>query len=702
MTQFLRPLYGEYLKDSSIAQAVPLPPGVYAGMVPSIAGAGGSAGWTASLSPDSDGFSYWRTPGQPSVGRFCIQETGAVQLNIEGPDASNPRIDLIIGIHKWVAGAVDPGTLEPFGTYAPSQQATYAVIKGTPASTPSIPVIADPYDETGRRAVILAVVTVPTSGAPTIERYQPTDFRLAYMRSIVAEVVAGRGSFENLPARLDALADGMSDKINAISFKGYTSSTSSGATFQKVSLAPTSKYGSSVTEVDAYTIGLPVPGLYEIQAFHKLEGNFGNNGAGAVSAIRGVLKRTGVSDQILDYQGDTDTSEVSATVYAMVYVDPNWTNVGVYFERAGTPGGYLRGSVKYLGNPLTLSGLDISTGNQTFVASASQAYPDSAQVALIAVNAVGATTWSVVPGANLLDGTTNPKAEIVNGNKLQITWNSAPVFPDVHNIKVRVTDSASPARTANKTITVTFNAPAALAITTSDIEETRSFFPSTVGLFLFGTGGAEPYTWSVVTGPDTTVDSPVVTQASAAGVANMSCTFTGPGTSSVRLRLTDSKSTQVEKVVSIVVDFVAPGCVPAGTPFLLADGTLTPIESVQVGAKAMAFDDKTGERVDAVVTNVYTHLGKELFRVSTDRGSLVCSGEHKLYSLERGAWVDASELACGDGTLWMGEDGMVDTGVLGIESIGVHETVYHVSLDKGHVYVAGGVPAHNKIQSPYV
>lgn len=175
MTQFLRPLYGEYIQDNTIAEAIPLPQGVYAGMVPTIAGPGGASGWTASLSPDVDGFSYWRNRGTPSAGRYVIQETAAVTVAITAPDATYSRIDLIVGIHKWVAGPVDPGTLEPTGVYTAPQQATYGVVKGTAAATPNDPAVPDPWDAGNARAVILARVTVPITGTPTIERYGPTD-----------------------------------------------------------------------------------------------------------------------------------------------------------------------------------------------------------------------------------------------------------------------------------------------------------------------------------------------------------------------------------------------------------------------------------------------------------------------------------------------------------------------------------------------
>lgn len=175
MTQLLHPLYGEYIQDTTISQSIPLPPGVYAGMTPSISGPGGPSGWTATLGPDADGNSYWRTRGGPSSGRFTIQETAAVSVPIAAPDATYPRIDLIVGIHKWVAGPVDPSTFEPTGEYTPAQQATYAVIQGMPTAVPSEPPVPDPFDANGNRAVVLASVNVPATGTPTIALYPSSD-----------------------------------------------------------------------------------------------------------------------------------------------------------------------------------------------------------------------------------------------------------------------------------------------------------------------------------------------------------------------------------------------------------------------------------------------------------------------------------------------------------------------------------------------
>ena len=206
MSQALHPLYGSSIDDFRIARAINLPPGVYEGMEPSISGDGGVAGWTASLGADIvHGRSLWRTTGNVPYGRYVVEETEAVQVAIEGPDATNPRIDLIVGVHRWIQGPIDPVSLLPTGEYSDSQKPSYVVLKGTPSASPAVPAVADPYDANGSRAVVLAQVYVPTSGDPTISRYTPTDLRLPYMRVITEEVVSSRGGFPNLKGRLDAM-----------------------------------------------------------------------------------------------------------------------------------------------------------------------------------------------------------------------------------------------------------------------------------------------------------------------------------------------------------------------------------------------------------------------------------------------------------------------------------------------------------------
>lgn len=699
MAQTLHPLYGSPINDSEVSRSVALPAGVYEGLEPIIAGAGGAAGWTASLGVDTrSGRSLWRTPGDLLHGRYIVEEDAAVQLPIDGPGA-NPRIDLIIGIHKWAAGPIDSVTMVPTGELTAAQRPAYAVVKGTPAATPADPAVADPYNVDGRRAVILARVRIPTAGAATIERYDPTDLRLDYMRALCTDIVQARAPYPSLKQRIDAL--GSATQIQTMDFRGPTANTGSYHTYATFAPSTSKVYGSAVSQRTATTFGLMSPGLYEILALHKIE-----QGSDSESAIRCFLVYNGGTPIQIDSQGDTSNIEVTQAVYAQVYVDPSWTDPYIYFERGGTPAGTLRGSIKYLGTPLTLQPLGISTGNLTIYESGGQTYPDGFIQNLRAANAVGAVTWAVVSGGGARDGTTEPKAEIVNGNQLKLTWAAAPgSYPASYTVTLQATDSASVPRVATKTITVTLNAAQALSITNSDLTVTPSSYPYTVTFEPLASGGTAPYTWALVAGADTTLTG----AAYSTSTGLVGGTVSANGTVKVRLRVTDGAATQVEKVVNITSTLNTGGsgsggggCVPAGTLFETVDGPI-PVEALAAGMLVRAYDDATLEPVEATIEEVFVYEARPMANLHTEAVSLRCSQDHRVYRKEsrktRGLdphWPPVEELLPGDRTLVEVEPGVAEESVvLSVDLLDLVETVYHVRLSRGHVYVAGGVLAHN-------
>lgn len=546
MTQTIHPLYGEYITDAGIARAIPLPAGVYDGLLPSIAGAGGSAGWTASLDT-IDGHSLWRTQGDTTNGRILIEETGPIQVHIAGPSA-NPRIDLIVGIHKWVQGPTDPTTFEPTGSLTDAQKATYAVVQGTPATTPTEPTVLDPWDVGGNRAVVLAKVTVPVSGAPTIERYQTTDLRLAYMRAVVGEVVTARNEFGSLKERIDAI--GTAQLIEAASFKGSIGITG-GGNLQPVVMTEVKKYGDAVVVRDNTTLGLAKPGLYEVICVcNSVYGR-----GGMLNATQIVLGYNG-AETSADFINDTFADDEDQTAYAMLYVDPSWTDPYISIHHDSFLGGTMRGSVKYLGTPSAIGTLGITTGNIAISDTATPTWPNFTLISLVATNAVGGVTWSVVPGGGLQDGTTDPKASIVGG-ALRIDWTANPgALPKTWSVKLQATDSATPARTVQKTITITLSAYSvqSLVITATDkIFTLTGAGPFTPSFTATATGGTPTYTWALVAGADTTLPGASIDNST--GVLTSSLTFaqmnTGPY--KVRLRCTDSAGSPVvvEKVINI-------------------------------------------------------------------------------------------------------------------------------------------------------
>lgn len=177
MSQRISILFGELITDAAVQRANPLPPGVYEGFEPSLGGPGANGGWTVNLALGPRSISIWRTAGLPYLGSHTIFEDGLVSVQVDGP-SSKARIDLVIGAHHWVEGPVDVATGYPVGTLTADMLAVYGVVKGTPEDIPQVPSVPSPYDVHGRRAVILAQVRVPPTGAPTVKRWPQTDMRL--------------------------------------------------------------------------------------------------------------------------------------------------------------------------------------------------------------------------------------------------------------------------------------------------------------------------------------------------------------------------------------------------------------------------------------------------------------------------------------------------------------------------------------------
>lgn len=179
MSQRISILFGELITDAAVQRANPLPPGVYEGFEPSIGGPSANGGWAVNLAPGPRSISIWRTAGLPYLGSHTIFEDGLVSVQVDGP-SSKARIDLVIGAHHWVEGPVDVATGYPVATQTSDMLAVYGVVKGTPDDIPQAPPVPNPYDVNGRRAVILAQVMVPPTGAPTVKRWPQTDMRLGH------------------------------------------------------------------------------------------------------------------------------------------------------------------------------------------------------------------------------------------------------------------------------------------------------------------------------------------------------------------------------------------------------------------------------------------------------------------------------------------------------------------------------------------
>lgn len=711
MTQRLEPLFGEAVNSDAVARAAGLPAGVYEGLEPAIAGAGP---WTVTLGVDAtSGLSRWRglgASGSGTKGNPVVREDAAIQVAIAAP-STQPRIDLIVGYYKWVQGPTNATTGKPTGVQTSDMNAVYTVIQGTPSASPVAPVPPDP-DGSGRRPIILAQVTVPTSGAAVVSRWDATDFRLPYMRAVTAEVVTARGTYANLKARLDAL--NAVQQIETMSIRGATPNTG-GGNFQTITGYTTTKqYGSAVTPRTSSTFGLAKPGLYEIKMFHKVENQATANTM--ISAVRAYLVYNGGTPELIDNQEDTPDTEVTEILYAQVYVDPAWTDPYVYFVRDGVPAGYIRGSIDYLGTPDTLAPLAIVTGNQTFSESASQTFPDSVDIPLVAQNGVGAITWAVITSAGDQDGATDPAATIgADGQTLHFAWTADPTatLPKTWTVKLQATDSAGTPRTVQKDITITLNpySVAALTITSTDKSFTTSSYPYNATFTAQATGGVGAYTWALVGGGTTL---PGATINASTGVVSSSVST--PATYTVELQCTDSATptpSVVTKTLNVAVATSTSGgggggggCVPAGTFFGAYTGDI-PVEQVRVGTLVRAYDEDTLEPVVAQVVELQVYEDRPLFRLVTDKGELVASGDHRACapSVRTGPWQPGypriEDLEPGMVVKWETAPGVVeDATVLQVKALGITATVYHVTLDRGHVFVAGGLLAHN-IKTPY-
>jgi RecA/RadA recombinase len=87
---------------------------------------------------------------------------------------------------------------------------------------------------------------------------------------------------------------------------------------------------------------------------------------------------------------------------------------------------------------------------------------------------------------------------------------------------------------------------------------------------------------------------------------------------------------------------MAGGCLVAGTPIVMADGTFRNIEDIAVGEWVKTLDG------DCCVSDTFRFTDKPLFEIELETGECVrCSAEHRF--LVDGVWVEAGSLHAGDG-----------------------------------------------------
>ncbi|MDA3926312.1 MAG: chitobiase/beta-hexosaminidase C-terminal domain-containing protein [Kiritimatiellae bacterium] len=140
------------------------------------------------------------------------------------------------------------------------------------------------------------------------------------------------------------------------------------------------------------------------------------------------------------------------------------------------------------------------------------------------------------------------------------------------------------------------------------------------------------------------------------------------------------------------------GCFPAGTPVLLADGTLRPIEAVKPGDIV-----RTGPRNEDVarVTETYLRKNALIRELILDNGvTLQTTPEHRIWSDSRG-WTLAKDIHAGDRVACLNDT--IAT-VKDASDTGRLETVYTFELREDIAYYAHGVLVRHLcgMQFPYM
>ena len=86
------------------------------------------------------------------------------------------------------------------------------------------------------------------------------------------------------------------------------------------------------------------------------------------------------------------------------------------------------------------------------------------------------------------------------------------------------------------------------------------------------------------------------------------------------------------------------GCFEKDTPITLANGERIPISEMEVGTYILSYDTNTGkEVVEKVLKVMNTTSDKEWCKLTFDDRIIVCTKDHKFYTVNRG-WVEAFSL----------------------------------------------------------
>lgn len=313
-----------------------MPTGVYEGFEPSI------DGLNVILSPDTDSLRSLASLSYPT-GTFYYQKNADVTVPIDARSGFD-RIDLVALEYK------DQNTIPRFMVFKGQS--------GDPANTE--PALIDPttsaphpsYDS-DYNYLILARVNVPSdSDIPlSVRNYSGNqgtgrNYRMSYFHSIAQEVEEARNNFTSLSEELSNTRN--ATILNSRSGVSYFTATASTSTTAELIDSYTIEVESgSTVEYDGTekAFQLKSSGIYEIQAYVSADAPFSTSGAAEFLVFMNYYDG---NDDPQDVLIDDAVGIFGETVYGIVQVQPEWSDVYVRFERLGTYAGVVRGSVKFL------------------------------------------------------------------------------------------------------------------------------------------------------------------------------------------------------------------------------------------------------------------------------------------------------------------------------------------------------------------
>jgi hypothetical protein len=141
-----------------------------------------------------------------------------------------------------------------------------------------------------------------------------------------------------------------------------------------------------------------------------------------------------------------------------------------------------------------------------------------------------------------------------------------------------------------------------------------------------------------------------------------------------------------------------PSCLPAGIMIRILGGE-KPIEQIQVGDTIAGYAEDTLEPLHSKVIETFVWYDKQMCDLITEEGIIRTSIDHKIYRKLDKTWIPTRNFQPGDITLWEIDGKLVETKVKKISLRIEKETIYNLAMEKGHIYVGGTLPAHNKTET---